>query len=251
MYKVNSQKKDRARHEIVHGKNIAEKDPELIWGWKTAAGKRRAKRRAQMIADGARLGSESYALEIGCGTGIFTEMFAGSGAKIVAVDISRELLDKAQAKGLSSGQVQFLESRFEDCDPMGPFDAVIGSSVLHHLDITPALATIYKFLKPDGILSFAEPNMLNPQIAIQKNISWLKRKMGDSPDETAFLRWNIHNLLCHAGFVDVQITPFDWLHPAMPVKLIDTVDKIGFILEKIPVIRELAGSLHIYGRRPK
>jgi len=37
----------------------------------------------------------------------------------------------------------------------------------------------------------------------------------------------------------------------MPVKLIDTVDKIGFILEKIPVIRELAGSLHIYGRRPK
>jgi SAM-dependent methyltransferase len=246
---INMEKK-RARHEIIHGKKIADEDPELIWGWKTAAGKQRAKRRAQMIANSARLGPESYVLEIGCGTGIFTEMFAGTGAKIVAVDISRELLDKAQAKGISTEQVQFLESRFEDCALIGPFDAVIGSSVLHHLEITPALATIYKLLKPDGILSFAEPNMLNPQIAIQKNISWIKKRMGDSPDETAFLCWNIHSLLCNAGFIDVQIKPFDWLHPATPLKLIDAVKKIGSILEKIPVIREFAGSLHIYGRRP-
>jgi 2-polyprenyl-3-methyl-5-hydroxy-6-metoxy-1,4-benzoquinol methylase len=251
MYKINSQEKKRARHEIIHGKKIADKDPELIWGWKTAAGKRRAKRRAQIIADSARLVPESYVLEIGCGTGVFTEMFAGTGAKIVAVDISRELLDKAQAKGLPTEQVQFLESRFEDCDLIGPFDAVIGSSVLHHLEITPALATIYKLLKPNGILSFAEPNMLNPQIAIQKNISWIKRKKGDSPDETAFLSWKIYNLLCRAGFVDIRITSFDWLHPATPLKLVDAVDKIGFIFEKIPIIREFAGSLHIYARRPK
>jgi hypothetical protein len=75
--------------------------------------------------------------------------------------------------------------------------------------------------------------------------------MGDSPDETAFLRWNIHNLLCHAGFVDVQITSFDYLHPSTPLSLVDAVNKIGFILERIPVIYEFAGSLHIYARRPK
>ncbi len=96
-------------------------------------------------------------------------MFAGTDAKIVAVDISRELLDKTKAKGLFTEQVQFLESRFEDCDLIGPFIAVIGSSALYHLEIIPALATIYELLRPNGILSFAEPNMLNPQIAIQKN----------------------------------------------------------------------------------
>jgi hypothetical protein len=42
-------------------------------------------------------------------------------------------------------------------------------------------------LKSGGTIYFTEPNMLNPQIAIQKNVSWVKRKLGDSPDETAFL----------------------------------------------------------------
>jgi hypothetical protein len=93
--------------------------------------------------------------------------------------------------------------------------------------------------------------MLNPQIAIQKNISWIKRKKGDSPDETAFLSWYIYSLLYDAGFVDIRITSFDWLHPATPLKLVDAVDKIGFIFEKIPVIREFTGSLHICARRPK
>jgi hypothetical protein len=75
--------------------------------------------------------------------------------------------------------------------------------------------------------------------------------MGDSPDETAFLRDDLRHLLCLAGFVDVQIMPFDWLNPATPLKLADVVDKIDFIFEKIPVIREFAGSLHICARRPK
>jgi len=248
---MDKQKYKKARNEIAHGKNIAVRDPELIWGWKTESGKRRAKRRAQIIAESAHLKPDIYALEIGCGTGVFTEIFAKTGAKIVAVDISKDLLVLAHSKELPSEQVQFLECRFEDCELIGPFDAIIGSSVLHHLDIKPALTVIYKLLKPNGILSFAEPNMLNPQIAIQKNIAWIKKRMGDSPDETAFLSWNLYNLLCKIGFVNIRITPFDWLHPALPAKLIDSVDKIGSVLEKIPVIREFAGSLHICGQRPK
>jgi hypothetical protein len=93
--------------------------------------------------------------------------------------------------------------------------------------------------------------MLNPQIAIQKNISWIKRKKGDSPDETAFLSWYIYSLLYDAGFVDIRIKPFDWLHSATPLKLVDAVDKIGSILEKIPVIREFADSLHILRSSPQ
>lgn len=175
MSKIGFETNKRAKHEILHGKNISGGDPELIWGWKTPAGQYRAKRRAQLIAQSACLGPGVHVLEIGCGTGIFTEIFAQTGADIVAVDISKELLDIARAKKLPMQRVKFLEARFEQCDQIGPFDAVIGSSVLHHLDIKPALATIYKLLKPNGILSFAEPNMLNPQIAIQKNGRFSRR----------------------------------------------------------------------------
>lgn len=98
MSKIGFETNKRAKHEILHGKNISGGDPELIWGWKTPAGQYRAKRIAQLIAQSACLGPGVHVLEIGCGTGIFTEIFAQTGADIVAVDISKEFLEIARAK---------------------------------------------------------------------------------------------------------------------------------------------------------
>jgi hypothetical protein len=100
-------------------------------------------------------------------------------------------------------------------------------------------------LKPGGRIAFTEPNMLNPQIALQKNIPWLKRKLGDSPDETAFFSWKIKKFLTSAGFINVQATPFDFLHPAIPPKLINPVLGISKIAEKTPLLKAIAGSLFI------
>ena len=36
--------------------------------------------------------------------------------------------------------------------------------------------------------------MLNPIIAVQKNIPFIKKLMGDTPDETAFIKWKNHKL---------------------------------------------------------
>jgi len=180
---------------------------------------------------------------------MFTEMFAATGAEFVAVDISGKLLERARERRLPPERVRFLEKRFEDCVLEGPFDAVIGSSILHHLDLGEALPRIHALLKPGGRMVFAEPNMLNPQIALQKNIPWLKRLLGDSPDETAFLRWSFRRSLLDTGFEDVIITPFDWLHPATPVSMIPFVSRIGSWLERTPGLREFAGSLLICARR--
>ncbi|MCX5855687.1 MAG: class I SAM-dependent methyltransferase [Deltaproteobacteria bacterium] len=241
----------KAEREVAHGKRISGADPEKIWGWKTTAGQVRAARRAEWISASAQLGPGRRALEIGCGTGMFTEMFVRTGAQIVAVDISRELIEKARSRGLSADRVVFLEKKFEDCDVHGPFDTVIGSSVLHHLDIRKALAKIFELLKPGGVMCFVEPNMLNPQIMIQKNVPLIKEYMGDSADETAFIRWRIRDLLLASGFVKVTVLPCDWLHPLTPPSMIKTVMKAGLILEKLPIIREFSGSLFIMSRRPE
>jgi 2-polyprenyl-3-methyl-5-hydroxy-6-metoxy-1,4-benzoquinol methylase len=241
----------RAQHEIEHGQELARNEPEQIWGWSTPAGRLRASRRADLIISGAALGPGKQALEIGCGTGLFTEKFAHSGAQIVAVDISPDLLDKARARGLQESQVRFLAKPFEQCGVDGPFDAIIGSSVLHHLDLQPALARILALLKPGGVMCFAEPNLVNPQIMIQKTIPWVRKRLGDSPDEKAFFRWRLRQLLTKTGFEDTEITPFDWLHPATPEGMIGTVTAAGKILEKTPLLRELAGSLLIRARRTR
>lgn len=242
--------KTRSANEILHAKKLIHGDPEHVWGWSTPAGKIRARRRAELIMSGARLMPGLRVLEIGCGTGNFTEIFAETGSSLIAVDISHDLLEIARSRNLIPEKVQFLKKRFEDCDVDGPFDAIIGSSILHHLDIGLSLTKIFELLKPGGIMSFAEPNMLNPQIFMQKNIPWLKKRLGDSPDETAFVRWILYRHLLKAGFEKIEITPFDWLHPATPVPLIQTISRAGRLLESITIIREFSGSLYIKCQRP-
>jgi SAM-dependent methyltransferase len=234
-------------HEVEHGKYLAAGCPEEIWGWGTPAGQIRAKRRAAIILDGAAIEPSSRILEIGCGTGMFTSAFAESGAEIVAVDLSPELLARAAERNLS--RVRFVLKNFEDCEVDGPFDAIIGSSVLHHLDMERALPRIFSLLKPGGRLSFAEPNMLNPQIYCERHFRRFFPSV--SPDETAFVRTGLRRLLERLHFEDVSIRPFDWLHPAVPPSLISFVSGFGALLEKSWPLSEFAGSLSIRARRPR
>jgi 2-polyprenyl-3-methyl-5-hydroxy-6-metoxy-1,4-benzoquinol methylase len=238
----------RAEHEIEHGRKLLEAGAEQTWGWGTAAGQIRARQRADWIIQHANLKPGMSVLEIGCGTGNFTEYFAQSGANIMALDISEDLIRRAKERNLTKN-IQFICRPFEALEMSGEFDAIIGSSVLHHLEIKPALQEIYRLLKPDGVMAFAEPNMLNPQIMVQKNIPWIKRRVGDSPDETAFFRGQMQRLLKQVGFKQIDILPLDWLHPAIPPRAINFFLNIGKMLEKTPLLREFAGSLYISARR--
>ena len=246
----NPENAQRAEHEREHGEFLASVDTETVRGWGTPAGRKRADRRAKLIVEKAGLKEGVKAMEIGCGTGMFTEMFANAGAEIFAVDISPNLIAEAQKRGLSTDKVHFICERFEDVQQDEPFDAIVGSSVLHHLNMEEALDAIFQLLKPGGRFAFAEPNMLNPQVFAERTFL---RKYLDyvSPDETAFVRWRLKKQLAVHGFEEISITPFDWLHPAIPQVLIPFVSWLGRIIEAIPGLREFSGSVLISGVRPK
>lgn len=240
---------ERAKREIAHGALLAESGAEDMWGWGSVAGQQRAVRRGELIANAAGLRSGIQALELGCGTGLFTELFAKSEAYITAVDISEELLAQAEKRNLPKNRVKFVCERFEEFDSAGVFDAVVGSSVLHHLDIEPTLTNIYRLLKPGGRMVFAEPNMLNPQIIAER--TFLRNRLKQvSEDETAFVRWKLRRQLLAHGFDGIKITPFDWLHPKTPVLIIKMVNSASLFLEKTPIIREFSGSLLIQCMKP-
>lgn len=240
--------KTRLERELDHHRWIAEEDTETLWGWGTPAGRLRAKRRARLIVSSANLQSGMHVLEIGCGTGVFTEMFLHTGIQLTAIDLSPDILAKAKARGLPKNKVTFVETCFEEYQVESLFDAVIGSSVLHHLVVNESLDKVIKILKPGGVFSFAEPNLLNPQIFIERTFPRLFPSI--SHDESAFIRWQLSSLLQKKGFIEPQIIPFDWLHPNTPVSLIGAVEAFGRILEYLPVIREFSGSLLIRGKKP-
>jgi SAM-dependent methyltransferase len=234
---------DRVTKEIQHGRFLAKYGAGEIWNWESPAGKLRWARRVKMLSKHLRAGMR--VLELGCGTGYFTRELARSRADIVAIDVSPELLEIARANCPERTVRYEIQNASALSYPDAVFDSVVGSSVLHHLEIEEALREIHRVLKAGGTIYFTEPNMLNPQIAVQKNVPWVKRKLGDSPDETAFFRWPLRRLLEQTGYHDVRIDPFDFLHPKTPVPLIGRLDVLGRFLESVPVISEFAGSLYI------
>ena len=234
---------ERIAKEVQHGRFLAQHVAGEIWNWESPAGKLRWARRVRMLTSHLKPGMT--VLELGCGTGSFTQELARSGADVVAIDVSPELLEIAKANSSASNVRYEIQNAYDLKYAGAIFDSVVGSSVLHHLEIEAALRQVYRVLKPGGAIYFTEPNMLNPQIAIQKNIPWIKQHLGDSPDETAFFRWPLRRLLEKTGYRNVRIDPFDFLHPKTPVALIGRVISFGRFLEKTPVISEIAGSLYI------
>jgi SAM-dependent methyltransferase len=243
-----TQHDSRIAEEVAHGRRLSSERPE-IWFWSTPAGQRREERRTRMILEHGRFVANEKLLEIGCGVGNFTgQIHAAVGADIVAVDVSPDLLEEARARvpGVRFEVADVHRLAYADA----AFDAVYGSSILHHLEIETALREILRVLRPGGRMVFAEPNMLNPQVFVIKNVPWVKRRMHETPHETAFVRWSLAGLLSRTGFVAVRVSPFDFLHPHVPRRLIGAVERLGRVLEWLPLVREVAGSCLIYAEKP-
>ena len=234
----------RLANEIEHGKFLARHDAGEIWNWETPAGLLRWKRRVKMLTSHIRPGMN--VLELGCGTGYFTKEIAKTGALLTAIDISPDLINIAKESMKDNENTVFLIQNAYNMDfDNNRFDSVVGSSVLHHLDVDKALRECFRVLKPGGSIYFTEPNMLNPQIALQKSIPYLKKKIGDSPDEKAFFKWSLKKKLETFGFSNILITPFDFLHPSIPKSFLPVFLPLAKFLESIPLVLNFAGSLSI------
>ena len=219
---------------------------ESNWGWHTSAGKIRRQRRLDFLLNGLSL--NGIILEIGCGTGTFTKDLEKKIKYLIAMDISFNLIRIASSK---TYQTSFLKMDAHNLSlKKKSIDSVIGCSILHHLDIQTALRSIFDILRPGGEIRFSEPNLLNPQIFLQKKIPFLKRLVGDSPAEYAFTKNDIEKILKNAGFINISVTPFEFLHPYTPAAFLNYLIKIETSLHKT-FFNKFGGSLLIKANKPK
>ncbi|HNX82002.1 MAG TPA: class I SAM-dependent methyltransferase [Candidatus Omnitrophota bacterium] len=237
--------KKRKQEEIKHFSELKKNKNATWWGNTTVAGKERKKRRLELIRDFIKPAHGMRILEIGCGDGIDTAYWTNFSAKLFSMDMCYDLIAQAK-KDIPHGSVSFLVSDAELL-PFADktFDAVIGNSILHHVNILPALREIKRVLTKNGTMAFCEPNMLNPHVFLERKIPWIGKRLGISPHETAFLRKKLKKQMERCGFHSVEIIPFDFLHPATPRSLIQPVKRIGLALEKCFLLKEITGSLYI------
>jgi SAM-dependent methyltransferase len=95
-------------------------------------------------------------LELGCGTGFWTEVVAESAQAVVALDINANLVDIARERGMPEGKVNFRVGDALDLpEDIGKFTAVLVSFLWSHLnkkEQESLLATLKKRLGKDVLL---------------------------------------------------------------------------------------------------
>src|SRR5262249_26879334 len=85
-------------NEVAHGRTIAEQGEE-VWNWSTPSGQARLAKRIELYARHLGMASRPMkVLELGCGTGLYTERIAPLCRELVAVDISELLLEQAKRR---------------------------------------------------------------------------------------------------------------------------------------------------------
>lgn len=232
---------------------IAEDTGRSWWGSSTPAGIWRFQKRARMIAKSLSDFRNPLVLELGCGTGLISRFLLEekSSIRLFCSDISPKSIRVAANRCAKYKNVHFeVMDATSLCYSEKTFDAVFGVSILHHIPIGPAVKECFRVLKPGGIIWFSEPNMMNPEIAVEKNVPIIGSLLQNTKGETAFFRWSLERLLDRVGFVDIRVKPFDFLHPLVPYPLINMAENAGRLIEKIPLIKEFSGSLSIHARKP-
>ena len=222
---------------------------EGVWGWSSPAGRLRADRRARFLIEAAGLAPGVRCLELGCGTGAFTSRLVESGCELVALELSDKLAERCRARIGDRAEVVIGNVETGEGLEGRTFDAIVGVSILHHVNMELCLRNTFSTLVPGGRFAFSEPNMANPLVWAMKNLDAVGRLLHETPHETAFRAGELGGLFKSVG-LDVEVCePVEFLHPATPRRLIPVVRRLEHVLERTPA-RAIGGSIRVAGRKP-
>jgi dolichol-phosphate mannosyltransferase len=188
-------------------------------------------------------------LELGAGSGLWTSHLAEvlrHENPITAVVFNRELLPKSSC---INTRFQYVEDLTRDL-PSESFDYVVGTAILCHEEYERNVRALHRLLKPGGQLLFFEANYWNPQIAFKNLIPWIGRKTGNASCQIGLRKYKLMKMASRQGFTEIDVIPYDIIHPRTPRSLVHGLQSVAFIAEHTPIVREMCGTLYIRARKP-
>jgi len=197
------------------------------------------------------LPSESI-LELGAGTGLWTEHLSAvfsAENPITGAVFNEDMVLIAANKRLPNTTFVRVGDLGKDL-PQESFDYVVGTAILCHDLYAQNLSAIYRLLKPGGQFLFFEANFWNPQVFAKSIVRPLGKWAGNADCQVGMRKYELLRVASHQGFSHVDVIPYDIVHPLTPRTLIKWVRSLAFLLEHVPVIREICGTLYIWAKKP-
>jgi 2-polyprenyl-3-methyl-5-hydroxy-6-metoxy-1,4-benzoquinol methylase len=159
------------------------------------------KRDLDRIWEALRLTPGARVLDAGCGSGQFAIALAERGARVTGVDLSPEMIRRAQDHAAEQGFSNDIEWRVGDVkqlsDPLAVYDAIHARVLFQFLaDIPGTLRELRRVLKPGGRLLASVPGALSPIY----RASWMRHLPGGDPGHNYLLPWELEYLLMEYGW---------------------------------------------------
>jgi dolichol-phosphate mannosyltransferase len=191
-------------------------------------------------------------LELGAGSGLWTEHLATllkGRNPITAAVFNDDYVTAARQKQLPSVEVVRVHDLIADFAPES-FDYIVGTAILCHNAFSQNLRLLHRLLKPGGQILFFEANYWNPQVFLKIRVPPIGRWAGHAPCQVAMRKYKLMMAASHQGFTEIEILPFDIVHPLLPGKLIRSMQFLSYLLEHTPLVKETCGMLYIWGKKP-
>jgi SAM-dependent methyltransferase len=158
---------------------------------------------ARLIAAFVRLSGlprSSRVADLGCGSGVFTELLQREGYVSVGLDISPRLVALGRSKYPG---VELVEGDAENL-PFGSesLDGVLLSGLIHHFpDPRRLIAEVRRTLKPGGRFVGFDPNRLNPFMWLYRDrASPFYSSIGVTENERPIIAWRMAELFRNQNF---------------------------------------------------
>ena len=155
-------------------------------------------------------------LDFACGTGIVTFAVAPSVQAVRAIDVSGEMVRRAQEKVKAQGVENVTVTQtdlFDGCLAEGSFNAVLACNVLLYLENrAEVLARIRELLRPEGMFLSAT-DCLGERLTREGVRKWWRSHTGEMPYVSFDRMHTLEASIAAAGF---EVLETENLFPAPP-----------------------------------
>jgi ubiquinone/menaquinone biosynthesis C-methylase UbiE len=183
-------------------------------------------------------------LEIGAGSGLWTELIARElrfENPVTAAVFSEGFAEQLRSKQIPNTTVVRVRDLESDL-PSGSFDYVIGSSIALHEELPALLARVHRLLKPGGQVLFIEANVRFPGRRLWQSLKRIGGKGFHAPAD------QLVHAFSHQGFTHITALPYDLLSVQLGAGALRFLQAKMLVIERAPVVRNFCRSFFISAR---